>query len=198
VRARIERGMRGELPETAKAGDACFARSHTRVVGNHRDAVGAAAETARSLGYDMQITTAPIVGEAREVGRAFGEKLRGLAARGSRRAVVAGGESTVEVRGDGSGGRTLEVALGAAFAIEGVVGATVLALATDGDDGPTGAAGAIATDDTVPRAQALGFDPHAALARNDTLPLFRALGDLVVTGPTESNVGDVVVGLFSA
>ena len=193
VRAHIERGLRGEVAETAKRDDACFARADTVVIGANRDAVRAAAAAARELGYDAVVDDAPLVGEAHEAGRMLGERLRALSARGGRRAYVAGGETTVTLRGTGVGGRTLELALGAALAIDGVPGVALLAFATDGDDGPTGAAGAFVTGATGARARTLDLDIAAALERNDTLPVFRALGDLVVTGPTGTNVGDIVV-----
>jgi glycerate 2-kinase len=106
--------------------------------------------------------------------------------------LVFGGETTVTVRGPGQGGRNQEVALAAALALEGRTGVTIAALATDGTDGPTDAAGAIASGDTVARAHALGLDPAASLARNDAYPFFAALGDSLRTGPTGTNVNDLV------
>jgi hydroxypyruvate reductase len=105
--------------------------------------------------------------------------------------LVLGGETTVTVRGQGRGGRNQEVALGAALALEGWENVLVATLATDGTDGPTDAAGAFADGTTVARARALGLDPADYLARNDAYPFFAALGDLIITGPTGTNVNDL-------
>ncbi len=109
--------------------------------------------------------------------------------------MLSGGETTVTVRGSGRGGRNQEFALAAALALDGLDDALVLSAGTDGTDGPTDAAGAIATGDTVSRARALGLDPHEHLARNDSYPFFAALGDLVKTGPTGTNVMDIHIML---
>jgi hydroxypyruvate reductase len=198
VRQHLERGERGEVEETPKPGEACFLRTYASIVGANRDAVRGALHAAHELGYDIDAGLLALTGDAREVGRSYGEYLRKLAAGAPPFAYVIGGETTVTLRGDGIGGRTLELALSAAPAIDGVPAVALLALATDGEDGPSGAAGAIVTSETVARARALGLDLQAALARNDTLPVFQALGDLIVTGPTGTNVGDVIVLLTGA
>ncbi|HEC36064.1 MAG TPA: glycerate kinase, partial [Anaerolineae bacterium] len=105
--------------------------------------------------------------------------------------LVLGGETTVTVQGRGKGGRNQEVALGAALSLDGWEKVMVVALATDGTDGPTDAAGAIVTGQTVARARARGMDPADHLARNDAYPLLAALGDLILTGPTGTNVNDL-------
>jgi hydroxypyruvate reductase len=105
--------------------------------------------------------------------------------------VIAGGETTVTLRGDGKGGRNQELALAAALALEGWPGVTVVALATDGTDGPTDAAGAIVDGETVARARALGLSAADSLARNDSYAFFDRLGDLIRTGPTNTNVNDL-------
>jgi hydroxypyruvate reductase len=105
--------------------------------------------------------------------------------------LIAGGETTVTVRGTGSGGRCQEWALAAAIELEGVEGIVALAAGTDGTDGPTSAAGAVADGRSGPRARALGHDPRARLADNDSNPVLAALGDLVVTGPTNTNLLDL-------
>ncbi|NIP56981.1 MAG: glycerate kinase, partial [Gemmatimonadetes bacterium] len=109
--------------------------------------------------------------------------------------LVAAGETTVTVRGPGRGGRNQELALGAALELDGVDGAVLASLGTDGIDGPTDAAGAVVDGTTLPRARARGLDPREALERNDAYPFFHSLGDLLVTGPTGTNVMDVVVTL---
>jgi hydroxypyruvate reductase len=105
---------------------------------------------------------------------------------------VWGGETTVTVRGDGKGGRNQELALAAALALDGWPGILLMALATDGIDGFTDAAGAVVTGETAARARLLGLDLQAALETNDSYPLFDALGDLVRTGPTGTNVNDLL------
>jgi glycerate-2-kinase len=109
--------------------------------------------------------------------------------------VIAGGETTVNVRGGGKGGRNQEFALAAAVEVAGEESMAVLAAGTDGIDGPTDAAGAYVDGTTLARASSLGLDPGAHLSRNDAYPFFEALGDLVVTGPTGTNVADLVIGL---
>jgi hydroxypyruvate reductase len=111
------------------------------------------------------------------------------------RGLIVGGESTVTVRGTGKGGRNQEVALAAALTIAGHPDLVIATFATDGVDGPTDAAGAIVTGDTVARARGLGLDPHAYLENNDAYTFFAALGDLVITGPTGTNVNDLTFGL---
>jgi len=195
VRAHLERGLNEAAEETPKPGDLLFERVHHVIVGDNRTAALAAEERARALGFHAEVLTTYLEGEAREVGKV----LAALAKEEARHAtllphpacLVLGGETTVTVRGDGKGGRNQEIALGAALALEGWKGVMVVTLATDGTDGPTDAAGAIATGDTVARARALGLDPADHLARNDAYPLFAALGDLIITGPTGTNVCDL-------
>jgi hydroxypyruvate reductase len=109
--------------------------------------------------------------------------------------LLMGGETTVTVTGEGRGGRNQELALAAALGLEGVPGVAVMSLASDGIDGPTDAAGAVVSGETTAQARALGLDPKAALALNDAYPLLNAVGALLLTGPTGTNVGDLVVGL---
>ncbi len=110
--------------------------------------------------------------------------------------LIAGGESTVTVRGTGKGGRNQEAALAAAFVIEDQSNLVISTFATDGVDGPTDAAGAIVTGDTLARARALGLDPQKHLDDNDAYPFFAALGDLIITGATGTNVNDLMFGLI--
>jgi len=192
VRDRIEQGLRGEAPETPKPGDAVFARTTTLVVGNNRTAVAAALGAGEERGRVTQGLAKPIVGEARGVGEHLAHLARDRAAASFGRTLfVAGGETTVTVRGPGRGGRNQEVALAAAVALEGTADITVVSLATDGTDGPTDAAGAIVDGETVRRARVAGFDPAEALERNDSYPLLLATGDLLFSGPTRTNVADV-------
>jgi hydroxypyruvate reductase len=169
------------------------------VVASNRQTVEAVARAADGRGFHSEVMTTFLQGEAREVGRMVGGCAASVRAHGvpvaAPACLIFGGETTVTVRGHGRGGRNMEVALGAALALAGCARAAVFSFATDGVDGPTDAAGAVATGDTVERAAALGLSPHRALAENDSEPFFRALGDLWETGPTGTNVNDLAVAL---
>lgn len=199
IRDHLERGAAGEFDETVKPGDARLGRVTNVIVGDNRTAVDAAAAQAAALGYQVERGEA-LSGEADELGGALARRL--CAITGRRTCVVAGGEPVVTVRGDGRGGRAQQSAL--AFAIEldrlergRSADAKVIAMfaGTDGIDGPTDAAGAIAANGTIARAAEAQIDPHAALGRNDAYRFFEALGDLVIIGPTGTNVADIFVGL---
>ena len=196
ILARLRHGMAGEVDETLKPGDPRFDHIQNQVIGSGSQAAGAALEAARAAGFNALLLTTFIQGEAREVGRALAAVARELAATGQpiRRpaCVVAGGETTVTLRGGGKGGRNQELALAAAADLAGLADVALVALATDGGDGPTDAAGAVATGATIARARALGFDPAMCLAHNDSYPFFAALGDLLQPGPTQTNVNDLV------
>ncbi len=185
-------GARGERRDTPKPGDPVFERVHDLVVAGNDTAVAQACRAAQAEGFDVEPTVA-LVGEARAMGEALARQMRTLAARGGRRIVVAGGETTVRVRGSGHGGRNLEVALGAVAGLADLDGATLLTFATDGEDGPTDAAGAVVTGTTLRRARTRGLDPAAHLDRNDAYAFFDGLGDLVRTGPTGINVCDLAL-----
>ncbi|MFZ1241037.1 MAG: glycerate kinase [Anaerolineae bacterium] len=198
VRQRLQAGRRGELPETLKPEAARALPLQHQVIGSNRLAVEAVAQAAADRGLAPLILATQLAGEAREVGRVLaaiaGEVVRHGRPQRQPACLVAGGETTVTVRGRGRGGRSQELALAAALSI-GDAGRPVglLSFGTDGIDGPTDAAGAWVDDTTVARAQALGLDPLAALANNDAYPFFTALGDLIITGPTGTNVNDVVL-----
>ena len=198
VRARLEAGAAGELPETPKPGEAAFRRAATQIVGSNRLSVAAAAREARRLGLRPLVLTTRLEGEAREVARVLVAILRECV-ESSRPAaapvcLLAGGETTVTVRGDGQGGRNQELAVAAAQALAGFpVPAVVASLATDGIDGASDAAGGIADDTSTARAASLGLAPAAAFVEaSDTRNYLGPLGDLIVTGPTGTNVVDVV------
>jgi hydroxypyruvate reductase len=199
VRARLQAGARGELPETPKPGEAAFRRVATRIVGSNRLSVEAAAREARRQGLRPLVLTTRLEGEAREAARVLVAVLRECVESARPAApplcLLAGGETTVTVRGDGQGGRNQELAVAAALALDAFpVPAVVASLATDGVDGASDAAGGIADDTTVSRAAALGLAPAAAfLAASDTRNYLGPLGDLVVTGPTGTNVVDLVI-----
>lgn len=198
VREHLESGARGERPETPKPGEAAFRRAATRIVGSNRLSIQAAAREARRQGLRPLVLTTRLEGEAREAARVLAAVLRECV-ESSRPAapplcLLAGGETTVTVRGDGQGGRNQELAVAAAPCLAGFpVPAVVASLATDGVDGASDAAGGLADDTTVARAAALGLAPAAAfLAVSDTRNYLGPLGDLIVTGPTGTNVVDVV------
>lgn len=166
------------------------------LVGNNAQACEAAAAQARALGYHARIVTTQMLGEARERGVEIARALMTETATEARQCLIFGGETTVTIRGAGKGGRNQELALAAATALAADTTGrafTVIALGTDGTDGPTDAAGAIASQSTIARAQALGLDAQHSLAHNDSYHFFQALGDLIMTGPTGTNTADVVI-----
>ncbi len=192
VVARLRAGLRGAIPETPRPDDPLFARVHTVVIANLRLAAEGAARRAAELGYAPEIGDLAIEGEAREVGQSLARRaIEDHGGATGRRCLIAGGETTVTVRGDGVGGRNTELALAAALALDGRPSIALASLATDGDDGPTGAAGAVATGETAARGRALGLDAAEYLARNDSARFFERAGGLIVTGPTRTNVADV-------
>ncbi len=198
---RLERGRRGEIPETPKPDDPVFRNVTNTVIGNNALVVDAAAARARALGYAPHVLTRSLEGEAREVAGTLVELARRIRdGRGPVAApacVIAGGETTVTVRGRGLGGRCQEFALAAAIALDGVDGVVALAAGTDGTDGPTEAAGAVADGATARRAREHGHELAARLADNDSNPVLAALGDLVVTGPTNTNLLDLYLLLVA-
>jgi len=197
--AHILAGVDGQLPESPKPGDASLLRAETRLIGGRHDAMrGAAAEAARR-GYAVHVFDAPVVGEARNAGPAFARQAI-EAARTQRRpaCVIASGETTVRVKGTGTGGRNQELALAAAEVIAGAGPQVMFAsIGTDGIDGPTDAAGAIVDNSTVDRLNAAGKSVQAVLDDNDSYTCFDSLGDLVRTGPSGTNVGDLQVFLLA-
>jgi glycerate 2-kinase len=199
VRRYLERGARGEVPETVKPDDVQLGGGTYEIIGNRQTAVEGAAAAARALGYVVHVLPQAIEGEARDAARAFlrdaRQALADAAARpGARCCVLAGGETTVTVTGNGLGGRNQEFALAAAPEIASFGRPAVLASAgTDGIDGPTDAAGALVDSTTLERARLAGVNWESTLAGHDAYHFFRPLGDLVVWGPTGTNVGDVQI-----
>jgi hydroxypyruvate reductase len=192
VRTRLEAGARGEVAETPKAGDPAFARVTNVVIGNNALVVEAAAAEARRLGYRAEVLTRSLQGEARDVAREFVARARALPPRSC---LVAGGETTVTVRGRGRGGRCQEFALAAALEIRADDGIVVLAAGTDGTDGPTDAAGGFADAGTRVRGERAGGGARQALDDNDAYMFLSSTGDLVVSGPTRTNLLDVYLAL---
>jgi glycerate 2-kinase len=171
------------------------------IVGNNRTALLAAKERAEELGFNTLILSGFIEGEAREAAifhAAIAKEILSTDNPARRPAcVISGGETTVTIRGDGLGGRNQEFALAAAVHIEGADGAVVLSAGTDGTDGPTDAAGAIIDGKTVQRGKSQGLDASAYLRRNDSYHFLQATDDLLITGPTFTNVMDLRLVLVS-
>ncbi len=193
VREHLERGSRGEVPETVKPGDERLAQTAYEIIATRALALEGAAQLARTLGYAVFVIEDPIEGEARLAARQFLADARRMAAQSTGPAcVLAAGETTVTVRGDGLGGRNQEFALSLVpdMAIE-QRPSVVASAGTDGIDGPTDAAGAVVDPTTLERARRAGLNWESTLAANDAYHFFRPLGDLVMWGPTGTNVGDV-------
>ncbi len=197
VRERITAGMRGEIPETPKPGDPLFRRVRNTVIGSNRLALDAAARRARALGYRTLVLASGIEGETREIAGMHAAIAREIADRGQPArppaCIITGGETTVTLRGEGLGGRNQEFVLAAAIGIAGLPRAVVFSAGTDGSDGPTDAAGAVADGDTLAR----GPEARRFLDANDSYRYFEALGDLIKTGPTNTNVMDVRIMLVA-
>jgi hydroxypyruvate reductase len=184
----------GPWSESVKPAEAEGWRADYRVVARSRDALEAAAALAMGRGYAPVLSE--IAGEARDVARAHAALALAALRDGRRSALISGGELTVTVRGPGSGGPNREYALALAIALEGAEGIAALAADSDGIDGSADAAGAFVDPGTLRRARAAGLDPAAALDANGSGPLFAALGDALVTGPTGTNVNDIRIILI--
>ena len=188
-------GLESGAFETPKPGDPLFAGHRVELVATPQQSLEAAAAAARAMGIAAHILSDEIEGESREVGKVHAALARAVAQRGqpfeAPCVILSGGETTVSVRNKaGRGGRATEFLLGCAIALQGEPGVHVLAADTDGIDGVQDNAGAILGPDTLARARALGLDAADLLDRNDAYPFFEALGDLVMTGPTFTNVND--------
>jgi len=198
VRERLERGARQELPETPKPGDAVFKGVRNVLVGNNRLALDAAAARARALGFRTLVLSSEIQGETREIARMHAAIAREIVHTSrpvkAPACIITGGETTVTLRGNGLGGRNQEFVLAAVTEIAGLKDVVVFSAGTDGTDGPTDAAGAIADGATLSR----NPDVRPFLDRNDSYNYFKPLGDLVITGATNTNVMDVRILLVGA
>jgi len=196
IRNHLRRGVAGEIPDTPKAGDPAFEQVQNVLIGDNRHAAEAAIQKARELGLQAELLTTWLEGEAREVGRAAAALAKGLlcneASLKRPACWVLGGETTVTVRGKGKGGRNQELALATALALDGWQGTLVAALATDGNDGPTDAAGAVVSGETISLGKGQELDALQSLADNDSYHYFSTLGHLIVTGPTNTNVNDLL------
>lgn len=188
-------GAAGDIQETPKPGDEVFVRTSSLVIGSNRIAAEAAVAEARRHGFHSALGTTFLEGEASTVGLTLAALLKQMAQGGGLlprpACTVFGGETTVTVRGQGKGGRNLELALGAVQKLAGVSGARLVSFATDGEDGPTDAAGAVVSGETYARGLAAGLDVRDSLARNDSYSYFGTIDGLIKSGPSGTNVNDL-------
>jgi glycerate 2-kinase len=195
VRRHLDHGCLGLASETPKPGSSLFRRVHHHIVGSNGAAVTAVTRAAREAGLRTLVHVPALTGEARDEGQRFGALARKIARENKPLqkpcCVVAGGETTVTVTGKGTGGRAQEFAAAAALEIAGLAKVWVVAIGTDGTDGPTDAAGAVVDGHTVARAKRLSVDLKGALTRHNTYPALKRLHQLIVTGPTGTNVNDL-------
>ena len=191
----VQRGMMGEIEDTPKPGAAVFKSVQNRIIGNNLLAAQAALEKAREEGFNTMLLTTRLQGEARMAGQFLASIAYQLDTTGQPiprpACLIAGGETTVTLPGEGLGGRNQELALAAVPALRGMKDIALVTLATDGGDGPTEAAGAVVTGETLHRALQLGLQPEDYSSRNDSYHFFEALGDLLRPGPTMTNVNDL-------
>ncbi len=197
IRSRLEAGRAGDIPDTPKPGDPAFAGAQTLVVADNRMAALAAAETATAQGYNTLLLTTYLEGEAAQVAKVVVALAREVQAHAAPVAppacLILGGETTVTLGSNpGQGGRNQELALAAAIALDGTEGITIVSLATDGTDGPTDSAGGIADGGTVGRGRKQGLAAEAHLRGHNAYPYLAATNDLLITGPTQTNVNDLI------
>ncbi len=195
VRQHLLKGQRGLVAETPKPGSAVFRRVHHHLIASNTIALTAVTRAARGAGFKTLVYSTTLIGEAREAGRRFGVMARSIVDKREPLSrpccVIAGGETTVTVTGNGKGGRAQEFAAAAAREIAGLPHVWVAAVGTDGTDGPTDVAGAVVDGGTMARAKRLGMDLDHALAHNNTYPALKRLRSHITTGPTGTNVNDL-------
>jgi len=192
----LENGIYGKIPDTVKPDEPGFGQTRVKIIACNYIAVRAAADKAQQLGFRTLVLSSYLQGEARETGRLMASIARQVAMTGEPLlrpcCIIAGGETTVTVRGDGKGGRNTELALAAVEPLAGLKNVMIISLATDGGDGPTDAAGAVVSGATWQRADKAHLDPTDYLVRNDSYRFFEKIQDLCITGPTRTNVNDLV------
>ena len=195
VLRRLQEGAQGTVADTPKAGDPIFTNVQNLIIASNAQAAKAAAEKANALHYSTMLLSTFVEGETREVAKVHAAILKEILHSGhplpAPACIISGGETTVSIQGDGLGGRNQEFVLAAAREIDDLHNVVILSAGTDGTDGPTDAAGAIADGETVQRARKQALDPLAFLKNNDSYHFFEALGDLMKTGPTNTNVMDL-------
>jgi glycerate 2-kinase len=196
----LKMGAEGTVAETPKPGNPVFKKVRNVIIGSNRMALQAAKQKAEDLGYITQILPRPVAGDTTKAARNHIELIRKI--KYTERpvkppaCVISGGETTVKIKGKGLGGRNQEFVLVAALGISGMENTVFLSAGTDGTDGPTDAAGAICDGDTINRAFKKGLDPNLFLRENDSYHFFKKLDDLIITGPTYTNVMDLHLGLI--
>jgi hydroxypyruvate reductase len=192
----IKAGKNGQIPETVKSDDECMQAAHTYIVGSLTLSIQAAAKKAAQTGFNTRILTSELTGEAREVGEKLAGELLLMAGElnsdGKPGLLIAGGETTVTVKGEGKGGRNQEASLSAAKELKGCPNCLFISLATDGEDGPTDAAGAAVNGFTITKGIEQGLDADEYLERNDAYHYLEAVDSLIKIGPTGTNVNDLV------
>jgi len=195
IRKHLQSGKEGKVEETPKPGEAVFEKVSNILIGSNILALREAKKEAESLGFNTLILSSSIEGETREASRFHTAVAKEVISSGNPiprpACILSGGETTVTIKGNGLGGRNQEFALAGALEISGVEKVVLLSGGTDGTDGPTDASGALADHTTVHRAKTMGLNPKAHLENNDAYPFFQKLGDLLITGPTHTNVMDV-------
>jgi len=191
----LKLGKEGKVEESLKMGDVVFEKVYNSIIGSNILALRAAEKKATSLGLNTLILSSSIEGETREAARFHTAIAKEVISSGNPiprpACILSGGETTVTIKGHGLGGRNQEFALAGALEISGIEKVVLLSGGTDGTDGPTDASGAVADHTTIQRAKSMGMDPKAHLNNNDAYPFFQKLGDLLITGPTQTNVMDV-------
>ncbi|RZB32123.1 MAG: glycerate 2-kinase [Desulfobacteraceae bacterium Eth-SRB1] len=197
----IKNGISGMVPETPETGDPAFDKTHNLIIGSNIEAILEASKKARELGYNAMILSSMIEGDTTHVAHVHSAIAREIIQTGnpipSPACILSGGETTVTIKGKGLGGRNQEFALAAAMDIAGAENIVILSGGTDGTDGPTDAAGAIADTNTLSRAITMGLNPGHFLTDNDSYHFFQKLGDLLITGPTNTNVMDLRILLVT-
>jgi hydroxypyruvate reductase len=195
----IKKGFDGKVADNPKPGDRVFSNTQSAIVGSNLECILAAEEKGRDLGYRTLVLSTMIEGETKDVAQVHAgvakEILKTANPLSPPACVLSGGETTVTIKGQGLGGRNQEFVLAAAMSLSGWEKVVVLSGGTDGTDGPTDAAGAVADGRSVQRAQALGLNPEDFLSNNDTYHIFEKLGDHIRTGPTNTNVMDLRIML---
>ncbi len=197
----IKKGVSGKIPETPKTGNPAFEKAQNIIIGSNIGAIMAAKQKSESFAYNTIILCSMIEGDTTQVAHVHSAIAREIIQTGnpipSPACILSGGETTVTIKGKGLGGRNQEFALAAAMDIAGVENIVILSGGTDGTDGPTDAAGAIADTTTLSRAMNMGLNPGHFLANNDSYHFFQKLGDLLITGPTNTNVMDLRILLVT-
>ena len=195
VRTYLQEGAEGKREETPKPDSLIFARTTNVIIGSNIQCLEAAEKKAKEIGFNTLILSSFVEGETRDVARVHGAILKEIVSSGRPiplpACIISGGETTVTIKGNGKGGRNQEFVLACGIEIAGWTGASVFSAGTDGTDGPTDAAGAYADWRMVDRARELGLDPYHYLEKNDSYHFFESLDDLIITGPTNTNVMDI-------